>query len=76
MSFCHVCRWCALIRLPCVQAAFLERNDLDLDEALRLFEEGIGHLRTAGAALKTVDARVQQLVEAADGSFSVVDLGA
>jgi exodeoxyribonuclease VII small subunit len=54
----------------------LERNDLDLDEALRLFEEGIGHLRTAGSALKTVDARVQQLVEAADGSFSVVDLGA
>lgn len=54
----------------------LERNDLDLDEALRLFEEGIGHLRTAGSALKTVDARVQQLVEAADGSFSVIDLGA
>ena len=54
----------------------LERNDLDLEEALRLFEEGIGHLRTAGAALKTVDARVQQLVEAADGSFSVVELGA
>jgi exodeoxyribonuclease VII small subunit len=54
----------------------LERSDLDLEEALRLFEEGIGHLRTAGAALKTVDARVQQLVEAADGSFSVVELGA
>ena len=54
----------------------LERNDLDLENALRLFEEGIGHLRTAGAALKTVDARVQQLVEAADGSFSVVELGA
>jgi len=54
----------------------LERNDLDLDQSLRLFEEGIGHLRTAGAALQTVDARVQQLVEAADGSFSVVDLGA
>ena len=54
----------------------LERNDLDLEEALRLFEEGISHLRTAGSALKTVDARVQQLVEAADGSFSVVELGA
>lgn len=54
----------------------LERNDLDLEEALRLFEEGISHLRSAGSALKTVDARVQQLVEAADGSFSVVDLGA
>jgi len=53
----------------------LERNDLDLETALRLFEEGISHLRTAGSALKTVDARVQQLVEAADGSFSVVELG-
>lgn len=53
----------------------LERNELDLEQALRLFEEGITHLRTAGAALKTVDARVQQLVEAADGSFSVVEFG-
>lgn len=53
----------------------LERNDVDLEQALRLFEEGIVHLRGAGDALKTVDARVQQLVEAADGSFSVVDLG-
>jgi hypothetical protein len=48
---------------------------VDLEQALRLFEEGITHLRSAGAALKTVDARVQQLVEAADGSFSVVELG-
>jgi exodeoxyribonuclease VII small subunit len=54
----------------------LERNDLQLEQALRLFEEGIGHLRTAGGALKVVDARVQQLVEAADGSFAVVDLEA
>jgi exodeoxyribonuclease VII small subunit len=53
----------------------LERNDLTLDQALRLFEEGITHLRTAGESLRTVDARVQQLVEAADGSFSVVELG-
>jgi exodeoxyribonuclease VII small subunit len=52
----------------------LERSDLDLDQALRLFEEGIGHLRTAGESLKAVDARVQQLVEAADGSFSVTEL--
>lgn len=54
----------------------LERTDLDLEQSLRLFEEGIGHLRTAGSALKAVDARVQQLVEAADGSFSVVEFGA
>jgi exodeoxyribonuclease VII small subunit len=53
----------------------LERSDVDLDRALTLFEEGIGHLRTAGLSLQTVDARVQQLVEAADGSFSVAELG-
>ena len=53
----------------------LERNDVDLDRALALFEEGIVHLRSASAALQQVDARVQQLVEAADGSFSVVELG-
>lgn len=53
----------------------LERTDLDLDRALSLFEEGIGHLRSAGQSLQQVDARVQQLVEAADGSFSVTELG-
>jgi len=53
----------------------LERTDVDLDRALALFEEGIVHLRSAGSALTQVDARVQQLVEAADGSFSVVELG-
>ncbi len=53
----------------------LERTDLELDRALALFEEGIGHLRNAGQALQQVDARVQQLVEAADGSFSVSELG-
>lgn len=53
----------------------LERTDLDLDRALALFEEGIGHLRSAGHALQQVDARVQQLVEAADGSFSMTELG-
>lgn len=54
----------------------LERNDLDLEQSLRLFEEGITHLRSAGTALTAVDARVQQLVEATDGSFSVVEFGA
>ena len=54
----------------------LERSDLDLDRALALFEEGIGHPRTAGASLQQVDARVQQLVEAADGSFVVSEFGA
>jgi exodeoxyribonuclease VII small subunit len=53
----------------------LERSDVDLEQALRLFEEGITHLRSAGTSLSAVDARVQQLIEAADGSFSVTELG-
>ena len=51
----------------------LERTDVDLESALRLFEEGIGHLRTAGNSLQAVDARVRQLVEAADGAFTLAD---
>jgi exodeoxyribonuclease VII small subunit len=51
----------------------LERTDVDLESALRLFEEGIGHLRTAGSSLQAVDARVRQLVEAADGAFTLAD---
>jgi exodeoxyribonuclease VII small subunit len=54
----------------------LERGDVALDHALTLFEEGIGHLRTAGTALQQVDARVQQLVEAADGSLRLEPLEA
>ncbi len=53
----------------------LERDDLDLDRALTLFEEGIAHLRTATGALATAEARVQQLVEAADGAFTLSELG-
>ena len=53
----------------------LERSDVDLERALTLFEDGIAHLRSASGALRLVDARVQQLVEAADGSFSVSELG-
>lgn len=53
----------------------LERDELDLDSALRLFEEGIAQLRVANVALQQADARVQQLVEAADGSFTVTPLG-
>ena len=54
----------------------LEGRDLPLEEALRLFEDGIAHLRTAGSALSQAEARVQQLVEAADGALVTVDLDA
>jgi len=53
----------------------LDRDELDLDGALVLFEEGITHLRVASTALTKAEARVQQLVEAADGTFSLVEFG-
>lgn len=53
----------------------LDRDDLELDGALALFEEGITHLRVASAALARTEARVQQLVEAADGTFVLVEFG-
>jgi exodeoxyribonuclease VII small subunit len=52
----------------------LERTDVDLDRALTLFEEGIGHLRGAGQSLQAVEKRVQLLVEAADGSLSLAPM--
>lgn len=51
----------------------LERDELDLDRALSLFEEGIGRLRTASTALVAIEGRVQQLTEDADGSLTLVD---
>jgi exodeoxyribonuclease VII small subunit len=52
----------------------LESEQLDLERALALFEEGIACLRTATEELGKVEARVQRLVERADGSFEVTDL--
>jgi len=45
----------------------LEREDLELDEALKLFEEGIAHLRAAQAVLSTAELRVDRLIENAAG---------
>ena len=52
----------------------LEREDLDLDRALALFEEGIGRLREARARLGDAELRLSQLREAADGSARIADL--
>ncbi len=49
----------------------LERDELDLDKALKLFEEGIAQLRVANSALQQADAQVKQLREEADGSFTL-----
>ena len=53
----------------------LEDDSIELDEALRLFEEGIARLREAGVVLGEAERAVQALVEEADGSFTITDLG-
>ena len=54
-------------------AGQLEGQGLELDRALALFEEGIETLRGAAKELATAEAKVQRLVERADGSFDVLD---
>ena len=52
----------------------LESEQIDLERALALFEEGVACLRTATEELGKVEARVQRLVEKADGTFEITDL--
>ena len=51
----------------------LEGDELELDRALRLFEEGIATLRAATEDLGKVETRLKRLVERADGTFEVTD---
>jgi len=57
-------------------AARLEEDELDLDAALALFEEGIAELRAASNFLAQAETRLKQLNEAADGVFRIDDLRA
>jgi len=52
----------------------LETEDVDLDRALALFEEGVERLRTARERLSEAGLRLRQLREAADGGLKVDDL--
>ena len=52
----------------------LESDQIDLERALALFEEGVSCLRAATEELGKVEARVQRLVERADGTFEVVEV--
>ena len=54
----------------------LEAEDVELDAALALFEEGIAELRAATAFLAQAETRLKQLTEAADGVFRVDNLRA
>lgn len=51
--------------------ARLEREEMPLDGALALFEEGVEKLRRAAAALSQAEGKVQKLVEQADGGVSL-----
>lgn len=47
-------------------------NDLELDEALALFERGVGRLRDAGKLLDGAEGRVEELIESAAGDFEAI----
>lgn len=51
----------------------LESEDTDLDKSLALFEEGVGRLRAARDRLGEAEARVQRVLEDAQGELNVSD---
>jgi exodeoxyribonuclease VII small subunit len=63
-----------LARLESIVAA-LEGDDVSLDDALRLFEEGVERLRAANAELARAAGQVKLLAEQADGTFVLDDFG-
>ncbi len=42
--------------------AAMDSDSLDLDEALALFEEGVGHLRSAERLLSKAELKVEELI--------------
>ena len=50
-------------------ATSLDRDDLSLADSLKLFEEGIGLLKSASAEVAKAEGQVRTLVEKADGVF-------
>jgi len=52
----------------------LEHEEPGLEEALKLFEEGVKLVRLCGARLKEAEGEVEELVELAGGSLGRVPL--
>ncbi len=52
----------------------LEGENLDLDKALELFEEGVGRLKQARELLAASELTVQRVLEESDGTISTDDL--
>ena len=63
-----------LARLETIVSA-LEREELELEDALALFEEGIGHLRGAREAFREGELRIERLLEDASGELVLEALG-
>jgi exodeoxyribonuclease VII small subunit len=52
----------------------LESDDIELDAALALFEEGVTRLRAARERLAAADLKVQTVLEEAGGDLRLQDL--
>jgi exodeoxyribonuclease VII small subunit len=52
----------------------LAGDGIELDAALKLFEEGVGRLRAVTERLSQAEAQVKMLVEESEGEFSLEDL--
>ncbi|HEX5633763.1 MAG TPA: exodeoxyribonuclease VII small subunit [Gemmatimonadales bacterium] len=53
----------------------LESDETDLDQALKLFEEGVARLRRARARLAEAETAVQAVLVEADGTLRTHDAG-
>jgi exodeoxyribonuclease VII small subunit len=51
--------------------AELDRDDIELEDALRLFEEGVAHLRAAETLVAQTELRIERLLEEEDGNVRV-----
>lgn len=54
--------------------ATLERQDLELEEGLRLFEEGVGLIREARRRLAETSAKVEKLIGSMEEGLSEEEL--
>jgi exodeoxyribonuclease VII small subunit len=54
--------------------ARLEKEDLELEEGLRLFEEGVGLIREARQRLGSAGARVEKLMGSLDEELKVEEV--
>jgi exodeoxyribonuclease VII small subunit len=54
----------------------LEAEDVELDAALALFEEGVARLRAARERLVAAELKVQAVLAEADGDIRLTDLDA